>query len=159
MKEPRLDKDRKIARPDGFGSRVAVGLSAAGLELLVAMTAAQAQSAALPEGYRQIIAKAHAKGIRFLCSTLTPYEGSSGWRPAGESARKEVNAFLFSSESGCDAIVDQDAATHDPVHPTRFLPAYDAGDHLHPNDAGFETIAGAVSLKDFSYRRKSARKK
>lgn len=107
-------------------------------------------SQALIAGYRRILAQAHAKGIRFLCSTLTPYEGSRGWTPEGEIARGEVNAFLRSQSSGCDAIVDQDGATHDPTHPTRFLPAYDAGDHLHPNDAGFEAIAGAVPLSDFS---------
>jgi hypothetical protein len=86
-------------------------------------------SAALIEGYRQIIAKAHARRIRFLCSTLTPFEGSNGWKPAGKSARREVNALLVDGKSGCDAIVDQDAATHDPALPRKFPSAYDGGDH------------------------------
>jgi lysophospholipase L1-like esterase len=116
-------------------------------------------SAALIAGYRRIIAKAHARGILFQCSTLTPYAGSNGWSIAGETAREEVNVFLVGGKSGCDAVVDQDAATHDPAQPSRFLPAYDAGDHLHPNDAGFEAIAGAIHLKDFSDRQTSARKK
>jgi hypothetical protein len=46
-------------------------------------------------------------------------------------------------------VVDQDAATHDPANPTRYLPAYDSGDHLHPNDAGMQAIANAVDLNLF----------
>ena len=35
------------------------------------------------------------------------------------------------------------------VFPEAFLPAYDAGDHLHPNDAGLQAIADAVPLSLF----------
>ena len=31
-------------------------------------------------------------------------------------------------------------------HPTRLLPLYDSGDHLHPNDVGYEAMAKAVDL-------------
>jgi lysophospholipase L1-like esterase len=47
-------------------------------------------------------------------------------------------------------MIDQDAATHDPNHPARYLPAYDAGDHIHPNEAGLQAIANAVNLTLFS---------
>jgi lysophospholipase L1-like esterase len=100
----------------------------------------------LISGIKQLIARAHLKHVQFFCSTLTPYEGANYWTPAGEAAREQINSFVRSDKSNCDAVIDQDAATHDPDHPTRFLPAYDSGDHLHPNDAGLMAIANAASL-------------
>ena len=97
-------------------------------------------------GAKQLVSRAHAQGLKFLCSTLTPYEGAGYWTQQGETAREAFNAFVRGSGSGCDGVVDQDAATHDPAHPTRYLPAYDAGDHLHPNEAGLQAIANAVNL-------------
>jgi len=101
-------------------------------------------------GIERLIARAHQKQIKFVCSTLTPYQGAAYWTPAGEAAREQINTFLRNKTSGCDAVIDQDAATHDPLHPTQFLPAYDSGDHLHPNNAGLQAIADAVNLSLFS---------
>ena len=101
-------------------------------------------------GLKQLVAQAHTAKLAFWCSTLTPFEGSGGWKPAGETARTAIHAFIKSADSGCDAIVDQDTATHDPTKPTWYLPAYDAGDHLHPNDKGMQAIADAVELKGFT---------
>jgi len=100
-------------------------------------------------GLKQLVASAHSAHLKYLCSTLTPFEGAGGWSPAGETARGQINAFIRSADSGCDGIVDQDTATHDPQNPTKYLPAYDAGDHLHPNEAGLQAIANAVDLKLF----------
>jgi lysophospholipase L1-like esterase len=101
-------------------------------------------------GIERLITRAHQKQTKFVCSTLTPYQGAGYWTPAGEAAREQINAFLRSNTSGCDAVIDQDAATHDPDHPTQYLPAYDSGDHLHPNDAGLQAIANAANLELFS---------
>ncbi|MFD4526691.1 SGNH/GDSL hydrolase family protein [Streptomyces sp. NPDC058470] len=106
-------------------------------------------SAQLITGLKQLISKAHSAGLLFLCSTLTPYQGASYWTQTGETAREAVNAFIRGSGSGCDGVVDQDAATHDPANPTYYLPAYDSGDHLHPNEAGLQAIANAVNLSLF----------
>jgi lysophospholipase L1-like esterase len=46
-------------------------------------------------------------------------------------------------------VIDFDAVTRDPAHPTRFLPAYDSGDHLHPNDLGYQAMGNAVPLELF----------
>src|SRR5712691_129024 len=100
-------------------------------------------------GLRQLISLAHQNGIKFLCSTLTPYQGAGYWTQQGETAREAYNAFVRSSGSGCDGVVDQDTATHDPANPARYLPAYDSGDHLHPNEAGLQAIANAVDLNLF----------
>lgn len=50
------------------------------------------------------------------------------------------------SRGGCDGVIDQDTATHDPAKPSWFLPTYDSGDHLHPRDAGRKAIGTASSL-------------
>jgi lysophospholipase L1-like esterase len=105
--------------------------------------------AQLIAGAQQLISQAHSDGLTFLCSTLTPFQGASYWTSAGETAREQYNAFVRGTSSGCDGIVDQDVATHDPNNPTQYLPAYDSGDHLHPNDAGYQAIANSVNLAFF----------
>jgi hypothetical protein len=97
-------------------------------------------------GLLRLIARAHEKDIRFLCSTLTPFEGANYWTPEEEEARETFNGFVRSQSSGCDVVVDQDQTTHDPAHPARYLAVYDSGDHLHPNELGHKAIEGAVDL-------------
>ena len=104
---------------------------------------------ALIRGTEQLIAAAHRNHIRFYCSTLTPFEGANYWTPEEELTRERFNDFVRGKRSGCDAVIDQDEITHDPAHPTRFLPAYDSGDHLHPNDAGHRAIAEGIDLSLF----------
>ncbi len=107
-------------------------------------------SGALIAGIQQLINSAHQDGLLFLCSTLTPFKGAGYWTQNGENGREAINAFIRGSSSGCDAIVDQDTATHDPANIEAYLPAYDSGDHLHPNEAGLQAIANAVDLTIFS---------
>jgi lysophospholipase L1-like esterase len=106
----------------------------------------------LIEGYRQLIARSHALGIKIIGATLTPfdaYNGSPGYfSAAGEAKRQAVNAWMRTAKE-FDAVVDFDVAVRDPAHPSQFLPAYDSGDHLHPNDAGYKAMANAVDLRLF----------
>lgn len=99
---------------------------------------------------QSLIVDAHDQGVRFACSTLTPWEGASSWTADREAVREDINTWIKGADSTCDAVVDQDAATHDPAHPTVLLPAFDSGDHLHPNDAGYLAIANAVNLALFT---------
>ncbi|CAM2944028.1 SGNH/GDSL hydrolase family protein [Saccharomonospora xinjiangensis] len=96
--------------------------------------------------YRQFIARAHDAGIEVVGATLTPFEGAGYYTEAGEADRQVVNEWIRTSGE-FDAVVDLDAAVRDPEHPARFLPAYDIGDHLHPNDAGFAAMAEAIDLR------------
>jgi lysophospholipase L1-like esterase len=64
----------------------------------------------------------------------------------GEAARTAVNAWIR-SQMLSDGIVDFDAAVRDPAHPTRLLPAYDGGDHLHFSPDGYRAMAAAVPLE------------
>jgi len=99
-------------------------------------------------GYRQVIARAHAKGIAVYGATLTPFEGAGYYSPEKEVVRQAVNNWIRSSDE-FDGVIDFDRVTRDPAHPTRFLPAYDSGDHLHPNDLGYQAMGNAVPLELF----------
>ena len=105
--------------------------------------------AELVDALRRLIQRGHDAGIKIFCSTLTPYEGTGYWSAEGEQGRDAVNDFIRGEGSGCDAVIDLDAATHDPADPNRYRGAYDSGDHLHPNDAGMQAIADAVDLNLF----------
>jgi lysophospholipase L1-like esterase len=99
---------------------------------------------------RGLIGRAHAAGVKFLCATLTPFQGAGYWTPAGENGRAAFNAFVRGAGSGCDGVVDMDTATHDPARPTWFQASLETGDHLHPNEAGLQAIANAVDLNLFA---------
>jgi lysophospholipase L1-like esterase len=104
-------------------------------------------------GHKQIIERAHTHGLKAIGCTLTPFEGAYYARENGEAVREALNTWIRTS-GAYDAVVDFDAATHDPSNPKRFLPTYDPGDHLHPNDAGYQAMANAVDLSIFGGKRK-----
>ncbi|MFG3015290.1 GDSL-type esterase/lipase family protein [Streptomyces cinerochromogenes] len=99
--------------------------------------------AAFAAAYRTLVARAHARGIRVVGVTLTPYRGYPAWTDAGEEVRQRVNAFIRTG-GAFDAVADADAALRDPADAGRILPAYDPGDHLHFNDAGMAAVADTV---------------
>jgi lysophospholipase L1-like esterase len=102
-------------------------------------------------GYRQLIARAHEKGMPVFGATLTPFEGTvfpGYYSPEKEAVREAVNDWIRSSDE-FDAVIDFERAVRDPAHPTRMLPAYDSGDHLHPNDLGMQAMANAIPLELF----------
>jgi lysophospholipase L1-like esterase len=78
-------------------------------------------------------------------ATLLPFEGYTWYSAAREAVRQRVNAWIRTA-GAFDAVLDFDAAVRDPGRPTRLLPARDSGEHLHPNDAGYEAMARAVPL-------------
>ncbi len=102
-------------------------------------------------GYRQIIARAHAKGVTVFGATLTPFEGTvfpGYFTPEGEIKRQAVNQWIRTG-GAYDGVIDFDAAVRDPDHPSRMRPEFDVGDHLHPNDAGYKAMADSVDLNLF----------
>jgi lysophospholipase L1-like esterase len=99
-------------------------------------------------GMSQIIARAHAHGIRVIGATLTPFAGTvyPGYYSAeGEAKRQAVNRWVREGHA-FDAVVDFDGAVRDPSHPDQLTAAFDCGDHLHPNDAGYRKMADSVNL-------------
>ncbi|KAB1152836.1 SGNH/GDSL hydrolase family protein [Micromonospora sp. AMSO12t] len=98
---------------------------------------------------RQVNQQVKARGLRSLVATLTPYEGHGNpgvWTPEKEATRQAVNAWLRGSDE-FDGLLDFDRVLRDPAQPGRLLPAYDSGDHIHPNDAGNQALANAVPLR------------
>jgi lysophospholipase L1-like esterase len=96
-------------------------------------------------GYRDLIAQAHARGVRIFGATLLPYQGAGYYSPAGEAIREAVNAWIRTS-GAFDGIIDFDAVMRAPADPLRLNPGYDSGDHLHPNDVGYQAMADAINL-------------
>ena len=106
------------------------------------------------QGQRQIINRAHAMGLRVYGGTLNPVEGypfPGFWTPAMEAKRQAVNHWIRTSDA-YDAVIDFDKVLRDPAHPTRLLPGYDSGDHVHPNDLGYRAMADAIDLSLFRDR-------
>ena len=99
-------------------------------------------------GHKQLIERAHAKGVKVLGATLTPFWGAAYYTEVGEAKRQALNDWIRSSHA-YDGVIDFDKATRDPNDPKKFLPAYDSCDHLHPNDAGYQAMGNAVDLDLF----------
>jgi lysophospholipase L1-like esterase len=105
----------------------------------------------LTGAYRQLIARAHARGIKLIGTTITPCEGvdiPGYYSDAKEATRQAVNKWIRTS-SAFDGVIDFDAVLRDPDHPSRLLPRFASEDHLHPNDAGYQAMADAIDLALF----------
>ena len=110
-------------------------------------------------GNRQLIARAHKKGIRVIGTTIPPFEHAlfrdpfydHFYSPENEKIRQDVNTWIRASGE-FDGVIDFDEAVRDPDRPTQILPAYDSGDHLHVNNAGNVAQANAIPLSLFQSR-------
>jgi lysophospholipase L1-like esterase len=115
----------------------------------------QAEHAALVQrvlgAYQQMIARAHAHGLRLYGATITPYAGSEYYHPGplSEADRQTVNQWIRLA-GHFDAVIDFDSVVRDPQHPDQLLPAFDCGDHLHPSPAGYKAMGNAVPLALFA---------
>ena len=102
-------------------------------------------------GLQQLTTRAHLHGIKVIGATLTPFVGAKYQSPAGEAMRQAVNQWIRTTPE-LDAVIDFDKITRDPADPTRFLPADDCGDHLHPGDAGYKAMGESIDLTFFTTR-------
>jgi lysophospholipase L1-like esterase len=98
--------------------------------------------------HRQIIERAHSHGLKIYGATLTPFEGAAYFSAEGEVKRQAFNAWMRTGKA-YDAVIDFDAVVRDPQNPSKVQAAYDSGDHLHPNDAGYLAMGNAIDLKLF----------
>lgn len=96
-------------------------------------------------GYKTMIAEAHAHGIKIFGATLTPFESSWFWSPEGQAKWDAVNHWIRTS-GAFDGVVDFARAVADRSDSAYLNPTYDSGDGLHPNDAGYAAMAGAINL-------------
>jgi hypothetical protein len=105
----------------------------------------KATAEALIAGYRQLIARAHAKGLKVLGATITPYEGSAYYSAEGEEQRQAINRWIRTG-GAFDGVLDFDAVWRDPVDSARIKDGLHAGDHLHGSDSGYDALARSIEL-------------
>jgi lysophospholipase L1-like esterase len=104
-------------------------------------------------GFKQMIERAHEKGIKVIGATMTPFEGEANIKRgyySGEKAkiRDAVNEWIRTGKA-FDGVIDFDKAVRDPQNPSKISPAYDSGDQLHPSDAGYKAMGEAIDLSLF----------
>jgi lysophospholipase L1-like esterase len=101
-------------------------------------------------GYKTLIAAAHARGVRVIGVTITPFKAPY-MKPAdferSEAIREQVNDWVRTS-GVYDGVADFARAVADPADPQQLNPAYNSGDFLHPNDAGYAALAAAIHLNE-----------
>jgi lysophospholipase L1-like esterase len=106
-------------------------------------------------GYKQLIERSRLRSIKVIGSPLTPFENALAGRPNEgyftldkEAKRLAVNSWIRTS-GAFDAIIDFERVIADPARPSAMAAAYDSGDHLHPNDAGYRAMGESIDLKLF----------
>jgi lysophospholipase L1-like esterase len=98
---------------------------------------------------KQIIERAHMRGIKVIGATLTPFVGAAYATDNGEAMREAVNNWIRTSHA-YDAVVDFDVAVQDPANPKQIRASFNIRDRLHPNDDGYRAMALAVNLSIFN---------
>lgn len=96
-------------------------------------------------GYRQIVERARARGVKVIGATIAPFKGATYWTAEGEAVRQQINAAIRSGTL-FDDYLDFDLAFRDPADPLQMRPGYHMGDHLHGTDAGYEAVANSINL-------------
>jgi lysophospholipase L1-like esterase len=101
--------------------------------------------------YRQLVARAHAHGIKLIGATIAPFKGApfpGYFSESKDKVRQAVNQWIRTA-GAFDGVIDFDAFVRDPEHPDRLLPRFISKDGLHPNDLGYQGMAQAIDLKLF----------
>lgn len=145
----RLDRD-VIGQPGAKVVIMLLGINDIGFTDL-GLDTPPATAASIEAGYEQVIGRVHAAGLRIIAGTLTPFltlpVATSGYQDAaGEVLREEVNHWILTS-GAFDGVIDFSSAVASPYDPQAINPAYDSGDHLHPNDVGYQIMGNQVPLR------------
>ncbi|MEU8657709.1 SGNH/GDSL hydrolase family protein [Actinoplanes philippinensis] len=147
----RFDRD-VLAQPGARHLVVLLGVNDLGHPGTVAPPSEVVTAADLIAGHRQLIARARQAGLRTHGATILPFKGDTlgFFTPENERKRSALNRWIRTSGE-YDEVIDFDAAVRDTADPLRLAPAYDSGDHLHPNDAGMAAMAAAIRLSGFQH--------
>jgi lysophospholipase L1-like esterase len=150
----RFDRD-VLSQPGAKFLIVSLGLADIGQPGVAAPAFEEVDAGDLIAGHLQFITRAHEKGMRVYGCTLMPFEnsliGPGFYSPVKEATREALNEWIRTS-GAYDGIIDFDRIVRDPTHPLRLLPAYDSGDHTHPNDAGYRALGNSIDLNLFRER-------
>jgi lysophospholipase L1-like esterase len=102
----------------------------------------------LAAAYRQLVARAHARGVKLIAATLPPFEGvpfAGFYSPEKEKLRSDLNLWIRTS-GAFDGVIDLDAMLRDPAHPTKFTPGLVTANNFAPNEAGEKKLVEAIDL-------------
>lgn len=144
----RLDRD-VLAQAGVTHLIVFEGINDIGFAVMGGEGAAPVGAGQLIAALRQIVERAHEQGIVVFGATITPFAGAMYFTPEAEATRQAVNAWIRDS-GAFDAVLDFDAVVRDHANPASLLPAFDSGDHLHINDAGYQAMAESIDLALFA---------
>ena len=145
----RFDRD-VLAQPGAEHLIVLLGVNDLGHPGTTAPASETVSADDLIAGHRQLIARAHQGGLRAYGATVLPFKDDTlGFFSAGNERKRAALNHWIRTGGEYDAVIDFDAAVRDRTDPLRLAPAYDSGDHLHPNDAGMAALAAAVPLRLF----------
>jgi len=100
----------------------------------------------------QLVTRAHQHGVKVIGGTVLAFGAKDTPKtPEWLRVRKLINDYndWVRNSHTFDGVVDFNKVTADPQSPDTLLPAFDHGDHTHPNDAGYEAMANAIRLDDF----------
>lgn len=97
----------------------------------------------LVDGYRVFISKAKEKGLKVFIGTILPINGWRTYEPFRNDLRVKVNEWIKTTDE-IDGYIDFADIMHMENDDTKMNPAYDSGDHLHPNLEGYKVMAKAV---------------
>jgi lysophospholipase L1-like esterase len=95
--------------------------------------------------HKQLIEQAHARGLKIIGATLTPFWGAGYYTEVGEAKRQALNEWIRTGKA-YDGVIDFDKATRDPNDPKKLLAQYDSCDYLHPSDAGYKAMGETIDL-------------
>jgi lysophospholipase L1-like esterase len=143
----RFDRD-VLGQPGVTHLIVFEGINDIGMPALSGDPAESVSADELIAGLRQIAERAHEHGIAAFGATIAPFAGAMYFTPGGEAIRQAVNDWIRTGDA-FDAVLDFDQVVRDPEQPDRLLPAFDSGDHLHPDDAGLAAIGESIDLDLF----------
>jgi len=127
---------------------VLLGTNDIGLKSAVGNSEEQVSADDVIAGLRQLALRAHARGLKIIGATLTPFGQGAYYSELSEAKRQTVNQWIR-GKNELDGVIDFDAAVRDPAKPSQFLGTYDSGDHLHPSDAGYKAMADSIDLSLF----------
>ncbi|MEU4211694.1 SGNH/GDSL hydrolase family protein [Streptomyces sp. NPDC026206] len=143
----RFDRD-VLDKPGVRSVIVFAGLNDIGfseVDLPTYKPAREVSVADLTAGHRELIKRAHERGVKVIGATVLPFRGAEYHTPRAEAKRVALNEWIRSSGE-YDAVADFASALADANDPQTLDAAYDSGDHKHPNDAGYRLMAEAVDL-------------
>lgn len=127
---------------------VALGLNDIGIPTILGIPEEMVTAEEIIVGLAQLLARGRDKGLAMYGATITPVGSSvvpGFFTPENEAKRQQVNHWIRTSRA-FDGVIDFDRVVRDPGQPTRLLPAFNSGDGIHLNDAGYLAMAQAIDL-------------